>query len=219
VGEYVAASTYTPDRPLSHTTARAGVLRWGHAAGALAGRRLEFILPCACDHRPELLRHSMSDQPIRILFVCLGNICRSPLAEAVFRTEAERRGVADRFEVDSAGTSGYHRGAAPDRRAATVARTRGINVTGASRQITSGDLELFDYVVCMDTDNLDEVERLRAQADASANVARLRDWDPEPEHGDVPDPYFGGDQGFEIVHDIVERACRAMLDDILRTHA
>jgi protein-tyrosine phosphatase len=161
----------------------------------------------------------MSDQPIRILFVCLGNICRSPLAEAVFRTEAERQGVADRFEVDSAGTSGYHRGAAPDRRAATVARSRGITVTGASRQITSGDLERFDYVVCMDTDNLAEVESIRAQASGSANVARLRDWDPEPEHGDVPDPYFGGDQGFEIVHDIVERACRAMLDDILRNHA
>lgn len=161
----------------------------------------------------------MTEQPIRILFVCLGNICRSPLAEAVFRTEAESRGVADRFEIDSAGTSGYHRGAAPDRRAATVARSRGITVSGASRQVTSHDLERFDYVVCMDADNLDEVERLRDEAGASTKVVRLRDWDPDPEHGDVPDPYFGGDQGFEHVHDIVERACRAMLDDLLGSRA
>jgi len=151
----------------------------------------------------------------RILFVCLGNICRSPLAEAVFRDRARERGVADRFEVDSAGTSGYHRGAPPDRRSVQTAARRGVEVTGASRIVVEEDLATFDYVIAMDAENLSELEALHRQVEGRARLHRLREWDPEADAPDVPDPYFGGDRGFDDVHDIVERACEALLDDLL----
>jgi len=158
----------------------------------------------------------MASEPIKILFVCLGNICRSPLAESVFRHLARERRVEQLFEVDSAGTSGYHAGSPPDRRSAATALTRGVRVTGSSRQLTASDLRRFDYVVAMDSDNLAEVEALHAAAHGTARVHRLREWDPEPDAPDVPDPYYGGPRGFEDVHDIVERSCAALLDHLLR---
>ncbi|HEX2091216.1 MAG TPA: low molecular weight protein-tyrosine-phosphatase [Longimicrobiaceae bacterium] len=158
----------------------------------------------------------MPSEPTRILFVCLGNICRSPLAESVFRHLARQRGVEDRFEVDSAGTSGYHVGAPPDRRSAATALARGIQVTGSSRKLTPADLRRFHYVVVMDSENLAEAEALHAATGGSARIHRLREWDPEPGSLDVPDPYYGGPRGFEQVHDIVERSCAALLDHLLR---
>ncbi len=157
----------------------------------------------------------MTPPPVRVLFVCLGNICRSPLAEGVFRHLARGRGVADRFTVDSAGTSGYHRGAPPDRRSAEVARGRGVEVTGKSRPLLPADLRAFDYVIAMDSENLSEIEALASVAGASARIHRLREWDPRGE-GDVPDPYYGGPRGFEEVHDMVERSCAALLEHLLR---
>ncbi len=158
----------------------------------------------------------MSSERIRILFVCLGNICRSPLAEAVFRHKVRERGVENRFEIDSAGTSAYHLGCPPDSRSARVARGRGIEMTGTARQLTAQDLRRFDYVIAMDTENLAEVERLRSRVGGSARVHRLREWDPQPDGLDVPDPYYGGARGFEDVHDIVDRSCEALLDHLLR---
>lgn len=157
----------------------------------------------------------MTDDRIRILFVCLGNICRSPLAEAVFRRLVREHGVDDRFEIDSAGTSAYHVGSPPDARSARVARARGVEVTGSARQLAADDLRRFDYVIAMDAENLAEVERLRSRAGGSARVHRLREWDPQPDRHDVPDPYYGGARGFEDVHDIVERSCVALLDHLL----
>ncbi|MET0398632.1 MAG: low molecular weight protein-tyrosine-phosphatase [Longimicrobiaceae bacterium] len=154
--------------------------------------------------------------PTRLLFVCMGNICRSPLAESVFRHLARERGVEDRFEVDSAGTSGYHVGAPPDRRSAATALARGVQVAGRSRQLAARDLNRFDYVVAMDADNLAQIEALRAAAGGTARVHRLREWDPEAGGLDVPDPYYGGARGFEDVHDMVERSCAALLDHLLR---
>ncbi|HEX2204085.1 MAG TPA: low molecular weight protein-tyrosine-phosphatase [Longimicrobium sp.] len=156
-----------------------------------------------------------STDPIRVLFVCLGNICRSPLAEAVFRHEVKRRGVEDRFEIDSAGTSGYHDGAAPDRRSTETARRRGITLEGQSRKLTAADLRAFDYVIAMDAENRDEIEALHGRSGGTAKVHRLREWDPRPDSLDVPDPYYGGPRGFEDVHDIVERSCARLLDHIL----
>ncbi|HSH45955.1 MAG TPA: low molecular weight protein-tyrosine-phosphatase, partial [Longimicrobiales bacterium] len=101
----------------------------------------------------------MSSHTVGVLFVCLGNICRSPLAEALFRAAANEAGVSDRFRVDSAGTSGYHAGEPPDARGVEVARRRGVEVNGRSRQITGSDVTEFDYLVVMDSDNLDKVER------------------------------------------------------------
>lgn len=157
----------------------------------------------------------MANNRMRILFVCMGNICRSPLAEAVFRHLARDRGVEDRFEVDSAGTSGYHEGDPPDPRSVSTAHARGITVAGASRPLTHRDLHEFDYIIVMDSENRSEVDRLQVSAGGGARVHRLREWDPAGRGLDVPDPYYGGSRGFEEVHDIVERSCAALLDHLL----
>lgn len=154
-------------------------------------------------------------EPTRLLFVCMGNICRSPLAESVFRHLARERGVEERFEIDSAGTSGYHVGDPPDRRSVATARARGVTVTGASRPLSDRDLNEFDYIIVMDAENHAFVNRLQAAVRGSARVHRLREWDPEQADLDVPDPYYGGPRGFEEVHDIVERSCAALLDHLL----
>jgi protein-tyrosine phosphatase len=157
----------------------------------------------------------MESERTRILFVCLGNICRSPLAEAVFLGLARERGVEQLFEVDSAGTSGYHAGCSPDRRSVEAARRRGVQVEGTSRQITDDDLHRFDYVIVMDGDNYADVDQLKAAADGTARVHRLREWDPDADSLDVPDPYYGGATGFERVQHIVERSCAALLDALV----
>ncbi|HET6763678.1 MAG TPA: low molecular weight protein-tyrosine-phosphatase [Longimicrobiaceae bacterium] len=161
----------------------------------------------------------MSSPVVSVLFVCLGNICRSPLAEAVFRHLVRERGLEDRFVVDSAGTSGWHTGAAPDARSTETARRRGILLTGSSRKLTAADLEAFDYVIAMDAENVDGIMSLvRKAGGARARVHRLREWDPRPDDGDVPDPYYGGERGFDHVQDIVERSCAALLDHIVAEH-
>ena len=155
--------------------------------------------------------------PIRVLFVCLGNICRSPLAEAVFRHQVRERGLEDRFEIDSAGTSGYHQGAPPDRRSTETARRRGVELTGRSRMVSADDLRRFDYVIAMDAENEAELRDLLADG-GTARVHRLREWDPQPDAGDVPDPYYGGARGFDDVHDIVDRASAGFLAHVVRAH-
>jgi protein-tyrosine phosphatase len=156
--------------------------------------------------------------PIRVLFVCLGNICRSPLAEAVFRHQVEARGWADRFEIDSAGTSGWHRGAPPDSRSAQVARRRGITLTGGSRKVVAADLRRFHYVIAMDAENEAALRELQAASGGAAQVHRLREFEPRGASLDVPDPYYGGPRGFEEVHDIVERACAGLLAHVAAEH-
>jgi len=157
----------------------------------------------------------MTDSTVRVLFVCLGNICRSPLAEGVFLSLLREAGADDRFEVDSAGTAGYHIGDLPDPRTRDVARRRGIELTSRARQVEAEDLDRFDYVVVMDSQNLADVRRLADGAEVRAEIRRLREFDDENGGDlDVPDPYYGGPQGFEDVHDIVERSCRRLLDHI-----
>jgi protein-tyrosine phosphatase len=158
---------------------------------------------------------SMNTDPIKVLFVCLGNICRSPLAEAVFRHRVRAAGLEDRFEIDSAGTSDYHEGEPPDRRAAAVARRHGIELTGRSRPITASDLRRFDYIVVMDAQNLRDVRRLAERVRPEPEIRRLREFDAESAGDlDVPDPYYGGEQGFETVQRIVERSCDGLLAHI-----
>ena len=158
-----------------------------------------------------------NNERVAILFVCLGNICRSPLAEGVFRHLARARGLEDRFEIDSAGTSSYHEGEPPDLRSAAVARSRGVELSGRSRRLLPRDFERFDFVITMDAEIQESVERARGANGSHATVQLLRSYDPEADDdSDVPDPYYGGPRGFEHVHDLVERSCTALLDHIVR---
>jgi low molecular weight protein-tyrosine phosphatase len=149
-----------------------------------------------------------------ILFVCLGNICRSPLAEGVFRHLVEERGLADRFHVDSAGTGDWHVGQPPDPRSTAVAAAHGVVLTGLGRQVSAPDLDHFDHIVAMDRDNLHDLERLADAHGGPAQLHLLRDFDPGADHPDVPDPYYGGPGGFERVYAMVRRSCEGLLDEL-----
>ncbi len=157
--------------------------------------------------------------PMKVLFVCLGNICRSPLAESIFRHQIRERGVEDLFDIDSAGTAAYHIGRPPDARSVATARARGVAVDGRGRQVQPQDLHRFDYVIVMDGENLAAIEHLRHRSGASARIHLLREWDQGDPGADVPDPYYGGQSGFDDVHDIVERSCAALLDYLLEETA
>jgi len=145
---------------------------------------------------------------VRVLFVCMGNICRSPTAEGVMRRLLRDEGLADQIELDSAGTGGWHAGEPPDPRATEAARRRGIELAGAARQVEPEDFERFDLILAMDRDNLAALRRL-APDDAARGKVRLLLGDR-----DVPDPYYGGERGFEDVLDLVEGACRELLDEL-----
>jgi len=150
--------------------------------------------------------------PVRILFVCLGNICRSPAAEAVFRHRAAAGGVLDRFEVDSAGTGGWHEGEPPDPRTQVVLRRHGVEPYGTARQVRSGDFARFDLLVAMDRANRDDLVAAGARPES---VRLLLDWHPDERGGDVPDPYHGGEEGFLRMYRLVDRACARLLEELL----
>lgn len=155
---------------------------------------------------------------IRVLFVCTGNICRSPAAEGVFLALAKRRGLADRVTAESAGTGSWHIGEAPDARMRAAAARRGIDIGDQrARQIKADDFRTYDYIVAMDRGHLGRLTRLCPPEEAH----RLRLFlDPVPDAGtaDVPDPYFGGGKGFERVMDLAERGAAALLDEIEEKH-
>src|SRR5437870_4684764 len=148
-------------------------------------------------------------EKIRVLFVCMGNICRSPLAENVFRHYVKAAGLDDRFEIDSAGIISYHAGESPDERTTAVAVARGIEMTGKARQLKRADFDAFDYILAMDGENRAGIERLQRTPSDKPYIHMLREFDDEANGNlDVPDPYYGGRSGFENVHDIVDRSCR-----------
>jgi len=151
----------------------------------------------------------------RVLFVCLGNICRSPTAEGVLRrliTDADLEGAV---VVDSAGTAGWHEGDPPDRRSQSEARGRGVDLSGLrGRQVRAHDFERFDLLLAMDAENLRDLLDLAPDDAARAKVRLLREFDPAAVAAgdlDVPDPYYGGPDGFAHVYDAVEAACRGLL--------
>jgi low molecular weight protein-tyrosine phosphatase len=151
----------------------------------------------------------------RILFVCLGNICRSPMAEGVFRRIAEEEGVLNLFEIDSAGLGHWHIGQAPDVRAQSAARDRGIDISGQSaRQVSEDDYDRFDLLLAMDRENYQDLVQL-APRDARAKVRHFLDYAPQARTKDVPDPFFGGPEGFDHALDLIEQAARGLLADRL----
>jgi protein-tyrosine phosphatase len=156
---------------------------------------------------------------ISVLFVCLGNICRSPLAEGVFRHVLDQAKLSDRFRVDSAGTGSWHVGESPDHRAIRSAATHGVTLSGHARQIQPEDFRRFDYIVAMDQSNLAHLEQYRESVGGEAALYLLREFDPEGGPGaEVPDPYYGGPDGFEEVYEMVERSGLQLLDHILGEH-
>jgi protein-tyrosine phosphatase len=152
---------------------------------------------------------------LAVLFVCLGNICRSPTAEGVFRRLVADAGLSERIAIDSAGTGGWHVGEPPDPRSVETAAARGYVLDHRARLLVAADLDRFDYVLAMDRDNLAAIERLAGGRTVRATRRLLRAFDCAAERdAEVPDPYAGGRAGFEHVVDLCERGCRGLLEDV-----
>ena len=150
-----------------------------------------------------------------VLFVCLGNICRSPLAEGVFRAELSRRGLDAEFAVDSCGTGGWHVGEAPDGRSVEVAARHGVDISRQrSRKLSQADYNAFQWIVAMDRSNHRDIVA-RQPADTSAQIVSFMPWVPDAPTPDVPDPYYGGAGGFDHVYDLLARGMGPLLDAIL----
>ncbi|OZC03017.1 low molecular weight protein-tyrosine-phosphatase [Rubricoccus marinus] len=158
--------------------------------------------------------------PVRVLFVCLGNICRSPVAEGLFQQKVEAAGLGAEIEVDSAGTGGWHVGAPPDARMTATAARHGTDLSRLkARQLTRADLDHFSHVFVMDKANLHDTLYLDPDGDRSTQVRLFREFDPEPGDYQVPDPYYGGDDGFEQVYAMVDRTCDAILERLREAYA
>ena len=148
----------------------------------------------------------------KVLFVCLGNICRSPLAEALFRKHVEERGLSDKYEIDSCGTAAYHVGDQPDSRSRANARLNGLEYTHNGRQVADNDFSEFDYIIPMDSSNAANLRQ--ADPTGNAHIELMRNYDPGHEGSDVPDPYYGGEQGFQNVFEILDRSTDNLLDKL-----
>jgi len=160
----------------------------------------------------------MNAPMVRICFVCLGNICRSPTAEGVMRHLVAVEGLDAVVEIDSAGTSGWHVGEPPDARSREEANRRGFDLVGSARQVHPDDFHRFDYLLAMDRSNRDWLLSQRPD-DAPAAVHLLREFEPgAPPDAEVPDPYYGGEEGFRDVYDLCERACRGLVARLRERH-
>ncbi|KAJ1813341.1 Low molecular weight phosphotyrosine protein phosphatase [Coemansia sp. RSA 2599] len=149
----------------------------------------------------------------KVLFVCLGNICRSPMAEAVFAHTVKQRGLHDRFVIDSAGTAGYHAGDTPDRRSAATCKRHGVPVNHRARQVQKSDFGTFDYILCMDRSNLADLESMRPRG-SKAQVSLFGAYDEEQPGSFIEDPYYGGNEGFEVNFQQVARCSDGFLKSL-----
>ncbi len=152
-------------------------------------------------------------KPLHVLFVCSGNICRSPLAEALFKHLADEAGLGARFVVDSAGTHGYHEGDPADPRTRRVGERHGLDVTSIARAVEDHDFDRFDLIVAMDRGHRRELVA-RAGPARAKKIRLMREFDPRADGLDVPDPYYDGQPAFENVHAILDAACRGLLETL-----
>lgn len=151
-----------------------------------------------------------------VLFVCLGNICRSPAAQAVMQAMVDERALTDRFYIDSAGIGGWHVGDLPDKRMRVHARPRGYELTHRARKVTASDFDEFDLIVGMDAGNIDDLNSLAATIEQQDKVVMMGDYIRRyPNYDHVPDPYYEGSEGFELVLDLLEDSCNNLLDRII----
>jgi protein-tyrosine phosphatase len=158
-------------------------------------------------------------EPVRLCFVCLGNICRSPTAEGVMAALVRDAGLSDRVEVDSAGTGDWHRGELPDPRSRAEARRRGLELTSRASTFRPGDAHAYDLVLAMDRANLADLRDRTPEPELRERLRLLRGFDPaltadDRWGGEVPDPWAGGEDGFVVVYDLIEAACRGLLDHV-----
>lgn len=163
------------------------------------------------NHKTIELINSLKDKDkIKILFVCLGNICRSPAAEGVMRALVEERGIAGEWDIDSAGTGGWHVGDLPDRRMRIAARRRGLELDHICRQVTQDDFSEFDIIVAMDEGNYRDLRALSPSDEGDRRIHRICEWfSPltRSRYDYIPDPYYEGAEGFELVLDLLSEAC------------
>lgn len=152
----------------------------------------------------------------KVLFVCLGNICRSPGAEGIMLRKIKEKGLEEKFEVDSAGTSGYHRGELPDSRMRHYASKRGYDLTHLSRPVTVEDFERFDIIVGMDDNNIYNLKDMAPTVEDEKKIVRMTDFCTNIRTCCVPDPYYGGSEGFEHVLDILEDACEGLINYVVK---
>ncbi len=154
---------------------------------------------------------------MKLLMICMGNICRSPTAEAVVRLRLEQAGLADRVSVESAGTHGYHIGKPPDTRSQQAARRRGLDMSSLrARQVDPEDFREYDYLLVMDSQNATFMERMAANEGERRKVVRFLSFAPHLGVEDVPDPYYGGEHGFDRVLDLIEAAADGLIDHLRR---
>ncbi|MEX1136256.1 MAG: low molecular weight protein-tyrosine-phosphatase [Balneolales bacterium] len=157
------------------------------------------------------------EDPYKICFVCLGNICRSPTAEGLFRRIVDEQGLDEYFEIDSAGTSAWHIGEPANSKSRTIAEKYGTKLLSKARRFEPVDLEYYDLVVAMDFANHETLKELDEAGIYHPKITTLREFDPKPGDGEVPDPYFGGINGFEDVYEIVKRSCESLLEQLLKS--
>lgn len=148
----------------------------------------------------------------KVLFVCMGNICRSPAADGIFADMVAAKGLSGSFEIDSAGTYGGHAGELPDRRMMEAGVKRGYNFTHRSRQVRPDDFDRFDIILAMDDRNYEHLFRMAPSLEAREKIRRMVEFGPHKGYNHIPDPYYEGREGFELVLDLLEHHCSALLD-------